>query len=113
MDIGNSYSKTKCSTMGASIIVDHFTLDSQVGLGKFTSFKSNVIILLYYFVFDKTKGKVVKKSYKKPKISGVLELTITTRTLLMAETRTNSIFIAFVGVSFSQYLEFNIWNMTK
>jgi hypothetical protein len=59
--------------------------------------KSNAITILDSFVFYKTKGRVVKQSYKKLELLRVLELTITTETSLIANMRTNPIATTFVA----------------
>jgi hypothetical protein len=61
MDIGPF--KTLCNTPSASIIGGHFP-SGELGLGKFTPLKSNRVEILDSFVFNKTKGRVVKLSYR-------------------------------------------------
>jgi hypothetical protein len=74
MDIGTYYSEIACNTLKASITREHFHL-GETGLGKMNHSKSNAITILDSFVFYKTKGRVVKQSYKKLELLRVLELT--------------------------------------
>jgi len=100
MDTIPSHIETSFNTLGTSIIGGHFPL-GKLGLGKLTPSKSNVVVVLNAFVFNKTKGKVVKKSHKSIKLSKILGLMVITETLLMVYTRTNHISTTSIGFSFS------------
>jgi hypothetical protein len=60
----------------------------------------NVVVVLDSFVFDKTKGILVKQSHKKLKLLGFPKLTGIVKTLLMANPRTIPIATTFAGVIF-------------
>jgi len=90
----------------------HFPL-GDFRLGKFTPSKLDTIAILDSFVFYKTKGKVVKQSYKKLKLLGVPKLIFVTKMPLMVDMRIDPITTTSTCVTFSQASKCNIMNMTK
>ena len=100
MDTSTPYLETTCSTPYASLIGGHFP-QGELGLGESTPSKSDVVTILDSFIFYKTKGRVVKQSYKKIKLPEIHKLMVSTsETPLMANTRTNLISITSTGVDF-------------
>jgi hypothetical protein len=107
MGIGTSYFKTMRSTPRTSITRGNFPL-GDLGLGKLFPSNANGVTILDFFIFNKIKGTMVKKSFKKIKLQGFSKLMATTQKPLMVDTRMNPITTTSAGVTFSQVLEFNI-----
>ena len=83
----------------------------ELGLGEFTPSKSERVVVLDSFIFEKTKGRVVRQSQKMLKLHIVPKLMVTTETPLMDDTKIDPIAIASTCVAFSQALELNFRNM--
>jgi hypothetical protein len=48
----------------------HFPL-GELGLGAFTPFESDKVVILNLFGFNKERGEIVKQSHKKIKLQGI------------------------------------------
>ena len=69
MDIGSYNPKTSFNSYNPFITAGHFSL-KELGLGKFTPLKFDVVAILDTFVFEHLKKWIEKKSQKKSYCKG-------------------------------------------